>query len=306
MQPNVLSTTKDVDLRPEMDLILRIEADLNETTGVLTWTFTSLDPETMEPTLDPLAGFLPPNEESPEGEGLVSYFVSLNEDTPSNTEFGNSARIIFDENDPIDTPVWSNILDTEAPVSTVQSLDSLQTETEFTVSWSGNDDASGIETYTVYVSRDGGEFTIWQDETTETSATFSGENGKTYEFISRSTDYVGNAEELRSEADTRTEVQLSTSTEPSSGIPNQFVLEQNYPNPFNPTTTIQFGLPETGNVSLEVFDMTGRRVATLVNESKTAGWHTVTFDASNLASGMYIYRIQSGEFITTRKLILVK
>src|SRR6056297_694411 len=306
MQPNVLSTTKDVDLRPEMDLILRIEADLNETTGVLTWTFTSLDPETMEPTLDPLAGFLPPNEESPEGEGLVSYFVSLNEDTPSNTEFGNSARIIFDENDPIDTPVWSNILDTEAPVSTVQSLDSLQTETEFTVSWSGNDDASGIETYMVYVSRDGGEFTIWQDETTETSATFSGENGKTYEFISRSTDYVGNAEELRSEADTRTEVQLSTSSEPSSGIPNQFVLEQNYPNPFNPTTTIQFGLPETGNVSLEVFDMTGRRVATLVNESKTAGWHTVTFDASNLASGMYIYRIQSGEFITTRKLILVK
>ena len=70
MQPNVLSTSKDVDLRPEHDLILRIEADLDETTGVLSWVFTSLDPETMEPTLDPLAGFLPPNEESPEGEGL--------------------------------------------------------------------------------------------------------------------------------------------------------------------------------------------------------------------------------------------
>lgn len=306
MPSNVLSASKDVDLRPDMNLILRIEADADPVTGVVSWVFTSLDPETMQPTPDPLAGFLPPNEQSPEGEGLVSYFVSLKDGTPSNTEFGKSARIIFDENEPIDTPVWSNILDIEAPKSSVQSLDSLQTETDFTVSWNGEDDASGIETYTVYVSVDGGEFTVWQEETIETSAMYSGENGKKYEFVSQSTDYVGNAEELRSEADTKTEIQLSTSVEPSSGIPTQFMLEQNYPNPFNPTTTIRYGLPEAGEVSLQVFDMTGRRVATLVNDSKTAGWHTVTFDASNLASGIYIYRIQSGKFINTRKLILVK
>ena len=306
MEPNVHSTSKDVDLRPEMDLILRIEADLDSNTGVLSWVFTSLDPETMEPTLDPLAGFLPPNETSPEGEGLVSYFVSLAEDTPSNTEFGNSARIIFDENEPIDTPVWSNTLDIEAPTSSVQSLDSLQTETDFTVSWSGEDDASGIEIYTVYVAVDGGDFTIWQEETTETSATFTGENGKSYEFFSSATDYTGNTEDRRDEADSKTEVQINTSVEPSTGIPDSFILEQNYPNPFNPTTTIQYGLPNAGDVSLEVFDMTGRRVATLVNETKAAGWHNVTFDASSLASGMYIYRIQSGAFVTTRKLILVK
>ena len=306
MEPNVHSTSKDVDLRPEHDLILRIEADLDETSGVINWQFTSLDPETMEPTLDPLAGFLPPNETSPEGEGLVSYYVSLAEETPSNTEFGKSARIIFDENEPIDTPAWSNILDIEAPTSSVQSLDSLQTETEFTVNWSGTDDASGIENYIVYVAEDGGEFTIWKEETTETSATFIGENGKSYEFFSRASDYVGNTEDRRDEADTKTEVQLNTSVEPSSGIPERFVLEQNYPNPFNPTTTIQFGLPKAGDVSLEVFDMTGRRVATLVDENKSAGWHNVTFDASSLASGMYIYRIQSGAFATTRKLILVK
>ncbi|WP_340106251.1 cohesin domain-containing protein [Rhodohalobacter sp. 8-1] len=306
MESNVLTTSKDVDLRPAMDLILRIEADLDETTGVLSWVFKSLDPETMEPTLDPLAGFLPPNETSPEGEGLVSYYVSTNEGTPSNTTFGNSARIIFDENDPIDTPVWSNTLDIEAPVSSVQSLDSLQTETDFSVSWSGDDDASGTELYNVYVSEDGGEFSIWQEETTETSATFTGENGKTYEFFSQAIDYVGNEEDRWDEADVQTEVQIGTTVEPSSGIPGQFVLEQNYPNPFNPTTTIQFGLPEAGDVSLEVFDMTGRRVATLVNENKSAGWHNVTFDASNLASGMYIYRIQSGNFISTRKLTLIK
>ena len=232
--------------------------------------------------------------------------MGLNDDTPSNIKFGKSARIIFDENEPIDTPAWSNILDTEPPTSSVQPLDSLQTENEFTVTWNGEDDASGVELYTVYVAEDGGDFTIWQDETSETSATFSGENGVTYEFFSRASDYVGNTEVRRDEADTQTEVQLNTSLEPSSGIPDQFVLEQNYPNPFNPTTTIQYGLPNAGDVSLEVFDMTGRRVATLVNESKSAGWHYVTFDASNLASGMYIYWIQSGEFVNTRKLILVK
>lgn len=306
MTPNVPSATRDVDLRPEMDLIVRVEADLDIDTGVIKWVFTSLDPETMEHTLDPLAGFLPPNETSPEGEGLVSYFVSMKEDMPSNTTFGSSARIIFDENDPIDTPVWSNTLDTEPPVSSVEPLESIQTETEFTVSWGGEDDASGIEHYTIYVSEDGGDFTIWQNETNETSALFTGEDGKTYEFFSRSVDWVGNAENLRGEADTQTEIQLATTVEPTAGIPDHFELEQNYPNPFNPTTTIQYGLPESGNVTLEVYDMTGRRVATLVNENQRAGWHDITFDASNLASGMYIYRMQSGDFVNTRKLILVK
>lgn len=306
MTPNVHSATRDVDLRPEMDLIVRIEADLETDTGVINWVFTSLDPETMQPTLDPLAGFLPPNETSPEGEGLVSYFVSMKEDMPSNTTFGSSARIIFDENDPIDTPVWSNTLDTEPPVSFVVPLDSVQTEQEFLVSWDGQDDASGIELYTIYVSEDGGEFIMWKEETTDTSALFTGEDGKTYEFFSRSVDWVENREELRGESDTQTKVQLATSVEPTAEVPQQFELEQNYPNPFNPTTTIQYGLPESGNVTMEVYDMTGRRVATLVNENQRAGWHEITFDASNLASGMYIYRMQSGDFVNTRKLILVK
>lgn len=306
MKPNVLSTSKDVDLRPEMDLILRIEADLDETTGVLSWVFTSLDPETMEPTLDPLAGFLPPNEESPEGEGLVSYYVSLNEDAPSNTEFGKSARIIFDENDPIDTPIWSNTLDTAPPVSFVEPLDSIQAETGFTVNWSGDDDASGIELYNIYVAVDGGPFEIWKEATTETSAVYTGEDDTAYEFVSQATDWTGNMEQLRDQADSKTIIQLPTSNEPAAGIPDKYTLEQNYPNPFNPTTTIRFGIPENGSVALDVYNMAGQKVATLVNKQMSAGWHTVTFDASGLASGMYIYRIQSGDFASTRKLILVK
>ena len=90
-------------------------------------------------------------------------------------------------------------------------------------------------------------------------------------------------------------------------LPATVELQQNYPNPFNPTTNIAFGLPENGKVFLEVFDVLGRKVTTLLSgENKTAGRHKVTFDAHNLASGMYIYRLQAGSTIITKKLTLIK
>jgi hypothetical protein len=89
-------------------------------------------------------------------------------------------------------------------------------------------------------------------------------------------------------------------------IPQVYHLDQNYPNPFNPTTTIRFTIPETQDVRLEVYSVLGQRVATLVNTQMTAGTHTVPFDAARLASGMYIYRLQAGEFVQQRKMMLVK
>lgn len=85
-----------------------------------------------------------------------------------------------------------------------------------------------------------------------------------------------------------------------------FALQQNYPNPFNPSTNISFDLPQSSNVTLEVFDMMGKRVATLVNGRVAAGSHQVTFNATNLASGIYIYRLNAGSFVQTRKLTLIK
>jgi hypothetical protein len=88
--------------------------------------------------------------------------------------------------------------------------------------------------------------------------------------------------------------------------PNEVSLSQNFPNPFNPSTIIRFELPEAIDVRLEVYDMLGRRVAQLVNERMIAGTHDVHFDASSLASGVYMYRLQTGGKVMNRQMILIK
>jgi len=89
-------------------------------------------------------------------------------------------------------------------------------------------------------------------------------------------------------------------------IPSRFSLEQNYPNPFNPNTTIRFHLQEATNVSLKVYDIAGREVATLVDGRQNVGLYSIDFNASNLASGIYFYRLQAGKNITQKKMVLLK
>ena len=102
-------------------------------------------------------------------------------------------------------------------------------------------------------------------------------------------------------------VDLTTITDVNGNeLPKVYSLSQNYPNPFNPTTTIKFGLPEAGFVDLRVFNMLGEEVAQLVSNEMRAGYHEVNFDASNLSSGMYIYKLTSGKFAQTKKLMLLK
>jgi len=83
-------------------------------------------------------------------------------------------------------------------------------------------------------------------------------------------------------------------------------LSQNFPNPFNPTTQISYSVNSAGNVALKVYDMLGTEVASLVNERKEPGNYSVTFNASSLPSGIYVYKLTANEFISTKKLMLVK
>lgn len=88
--------------------------------------------------------------------------------------------------------------------------------------------------------------------------------------------------------------------------PERFELFQNYPNPFNPTTTISYQLPTHSLVTLKVFDVIGREVVELINEEQSAGSYEVKFDASKFSSGIYFYALQSGNFVQTKKLVLIK
>ena len=91
-----------------------------------------------------------------------------------------------------------------------------------------------------------------------------------------------------------------------SGMPQQYSLEQNYPNPFNPSTTIKYSIPTESIVQIKVYDILGGEVATLVNEEKIAGNYSVQFNTNNLVSGVYFYRIQAGDFIETKKMVLIR
>lgn len=89
-------------------------------------------------------------------------------------------------------------------------------------------------------------------------------------------------------------------------LPGTTYLDQNYPNPFNPSTTIRYALPSKAHMTLTVFNTLGQQVATLVNETQDAGYHDVRFDGSGFASGVYFYRLRAGEYVSTKKLVLLK
>ena len=101
---------------------------------------------------------------------------------------------------------------------------------------------------------------------------------------------------------------LSTESE---GIPTEFALHDNYPNPFNPTTTLRFDLPEVSDITLTIYNMLGQKVRTFDYQNTSAGYHSVTWDATNdlgqqVGAGVYLYQLQAKDFVKTRKMVLLK
>ena len=92
----------------------------------------------------------------------------------------------------------------------------------------------------------------------------------------------------------------------SSSVPDSYKLYQNYPNPFNPFTNVEFGISKSGFVSMKVYDLSGKEVATLVNENLSPGKYSVKFNGSNLSSGVYFCRMESGEFKDIKRLVLIR
>jgi hypothetical protein len=216
----------DVDLRPEQDGLVRIEAGLDAGSGVATWRFTALDADTLQPCEDPLLGVLPRNQTPPEGQGWVFFQVRPVSGLVTGTTIQNQASIVFDVNDPILTDTVTNTLDAGAPVSAVGALPAYSAYPEFTVSWSGTDDAggSGVASYDLFTATDGGAFTVWLSGSPDTSAVFPGERGHTYSFYAIARDAVGHTEVQAGPivAEAQTRVPLLTDDTDGDGLPDWF------------------------------------------------------------------------------------
>ena len=126
-----------------------------------------------------------------------------------------------------------------------------------------------------------------------------------WEYWITSVDSAGN------ESDASEPVSVVLASEQEAAIPTVYALEQNYPNPFNPSTQIRYALPEDAMVTISIYDMMGRKVRTLVNQSMSPGYHTTLWNATNdnglpVSAGMYIYTIHAGSYHHMKKMVLLK
>ncbi len=204
------SFVQTLDLRPEIDAIAELQCAYNVQTGLIRWTFTSLDPMSMEPTDDIMQGVLPVNYDGTSGIGNVTYTVDLLKTFPDGTEISNKASIIFDNNDAIETPVWTNTIDAVCPEGRVTGA-VLTNDSTATIRCEGSDERSGVWKYEVYVQYGSGE--LWEKvgECPADSAevSFRVYDGMDYGFCALAVDSAGNVEqkELAREATLATYLQ---------------------------------------------------------------------------------------------------
>lgn len=281
--------------------VLRLNAAIDTVNAVVTWDFFMVDTLTDALPADPLAGFLPPNATSPEGEGFVTLILPLRTDLPHGQVIQNSATILFDENAPIVTNTWLNTLDLLPPTSQVDPLPSTTTDTLVQVSWTGGTDAgSGIARYYVYASAD---TTIGYDlwlVTGETSGVFDGENGITYHFYVVAEDSVGNMEVKTPTSEAQTFVDFSTAVEPIIAE-GGFVL---FPNPTTGAITLVGKTDAPCILQVEVRNTVGQ-----VLEQRSiptgSGDIRLTLDLPELAMGTYIATVKCADLKLVERLIKI-
>lgn len=200
-----------------MDFEVHIEAGIHLATGVVFANFYTIDPETELPPPVHI-GFLPPEDGTGRGQGHVSYVIRPKANLPTGTAIRNVATIQFDfglkigtnQVDPLDPSQGTdpdkeclNTIDADPPASSVAALPA-SSLTQFLVSWSGDDVGAGVASYDIYVSDNGGDWTLWLAATTDTSAKYDGEVGHTYAFYSNARDNVGHLESPPPQADAAT------------------------------------------------------------------------------------------------------
>lgn len=182
-------------------------------TGDLNWYMRSVDPLIDDLPEVPEAGFLPPNDDSGRGEGFLMFRITVRDGLGDGDVVHNRAAIIFDDNETIVTNTAVNTIDDAAPESAVGSLPPISREETFVVNWAGDDGpGSGVASFDVFVSEDNGPFVLWLNDTTDTSAEFTGTDGSTHRFYSTASDLMGFEESAPVVADAQTTIDVTPPT----------------------------------------------------------------------------------------------
>lgn len=284
----------DVDLRPEKNLIVRVQGSLDKTQGIVQWHFASLDPASMALPTGPLGGFLPPNLNSPEGEGFVTYSIGLKDGIQHGESVRNKASIVFDTNEPIVTNEHLSTFDLLPPEATL-SLLSTAVDSVFEIQITGSDAGAGIQGYEIIVSEDGGDYYTYQ-RTSEPYATFAGAPGKHYALYVAAIDSVGNREIFSGAPDA--EVDIASGF---SGLPDENEI-QIFPNPVSGELLAQLGQIEADKLQLSVFDQLGRPVQT-ISFTKGPVNGSLLLDVKDLKPGVYSLVLQSAGKVWVKKFV---
>jgi len=192
------------------------------------------------------------------------------------------------------------------PPSKVVNLTATATDTSIVLVWSPATDNFGVNHYVIY--RDTASFTPTPEDSigvTKDTAYIDRAVvfGETYYYRVSAVDYAENEGEYSDEVEG---VVGGVNDRDVLVLPKEFSLSQNYPNPFNPITKIRYDLPVDCQVRLEIYNILGQRVATLADGKQKAGYKVATWDASSLSSGIYFYKLQAGDFVQTRKMVLIR
>jgi hypothetical protein len=271
-----------VDIRPEINAYLKLETRVDDATGIVTWTFSTLDPLTLSPTTDDLLGFLPPNDSTGMGTGVIHFTIDLRADAPDGSTVCNQAEIFFDGQDPIITSNWCNNVDGTVPQSAVDALPPSTPSTEFTITWSGTDAVGEIAYYELFVSIDGDDFQLMDIAGADVSSrSVTGTAGTNFRFYSVATDKAGNREELPAEGfDAETTITATTVEEQANGGFHALC----FPNPAQEELNILVG-DAAQLTHCRILDMEGRVVKRTTLQSSNR------MNIAQLAPGSYIVEL---------------
>jgi RHS repeat-associated protein len=197
-----------LDLTATRGYFVDVTAGIDIVKGEAFWIVTTIDPNTGDVPVDPLTGFLPPNNTDGIGDGFLNYTIKAKRGVTTGTVIDAKATIIFDTQAPIDTPPIFNTLDAGKPTTSLDPLPATVPDPEFLVSWLGSDDTNGsaIAHYDVYVSDNGGEYLPWLQSTKLTEAPYVGLLGHQYTFYAVATDNAGNIQVTPATAQATTRV----------------------------------------------------------------------------------------------------